>query len=64
MERNCIRSVNSLTKSEFSCSETEDELKVGTFLTMNLTELVKLTLHPIMTDFMGRHSNVRPFSCI
>ena len=50
------------TKSEYSCSETEDEVKVGTFLTLDLTELVKLTLQPIMTDFMSRPTNVSFFS--
>ena len=51
------------TKSEYSCSETEDEVKVGTFLTLDLTELVKLTLQPIMTDFMSRPTNVSTHSC-
>jgi len=47
------RSEDEYTKSEYSCSETEDEHKIGTFLTMNLTELVKLTLQPIMTEYMS-----------
>ena len=50
------RSEDEYTKSEYSCSETEDEHKIGTFLTMNLTELVKLTLQPIMSEYMSSSS--------